>query len=96
MVISNEPGYYKTGEYGIRIENLVAVTDADGSDGQATFAFETLSLAPIDRNLVDLALMTTDEISWLDAYHARVRETLTALVDEKTAAWLVRATAPLT
>lgn len=96
MVISNEPGYYKTGEYGIRIENLVAVTDAGGSDGQAIFAFETLSLAPIDRNLVDLTLMTTDEISWLDAYHARVRETLTPLVDEKTAAWLVRATAPLT
>jgi len=96
MVISNEPGYYKTGEYGIRIENLVAVTDANGRDGQAMLAFETLSLAPIDRNLVDLALMTADEILWLDAYHARVRDTLTSLIDEKTAAWLARATAPLT
>ena len=76
--------------------NLIRLRDANDSDGQAMLAFETLSLAPIDRNLVDLALMTADEIPWLNAYHARVRDTLTSLVDEKTAAWLARATAPLT
>jgi Xaa-Pro aminopeptidase len=57
--------------------------------------FETLTLVPIDRNLVDRSLMTADDLAWLDAYHARVRESLMPLVDEKTAAWLARATAPL-
>jgi len=97
MICSNEPGYYKTGAYGIRIENLVAVRAEPAAEGgeRAMFGFETLTLAPIDRTLVDTALMTAEEIAWLDAYHARVRETLTPLVDAETAEWLAEATAPL-
>ena len=97
MVVSNEPGYYKTGAYGIRIENLVAVTPVAAPEGaeKELLGFETLTLAPIDRTLVEPALMTAAETAWLDAYHARVRETLTPLVDAGAAAWLARATRPI-
>jgi Xaa-Pro aminopeptidase len=91
MMVSNEPGYYKAGAYGIRIENLVAVTAADGS----MLGFETLTLAPIDLTLVEPALLDAEERAWLDAYHARVREVLVPLVDSETAAWLERATRPV-
>jgi Xaa-Pro aminopeptidase len=95
MVVSNEPGYYKTGAYGIRIENLVAVTSlGDGESGEL-LGFETLTLAPIDRALVDVALLTADEIAWLDAYHARVRAAIEPQVDAETRRWLEVATAPL-
>ena len=94
MIVSNEPGYYKEGAYGIRIENLVAVIEDEARPGdeRSMLAFETLTLAPIDLALVEPALLTAEETAWLDAYHARVRETLTPLVDEKTAAWLAQAT----
>ncbi len=95
MIVSNEPGYYKTGEYGIRIENLVAVQEIDLDGERPMLGFETLTLAPIDRALVDTALLTSREATWLDAYHLRVRETLTPLLDEATAAWLARATRPI-
>jgi Xaa-Pro aminopeptidase len=97
MIVSNEPGYYKPGAYGIRIENLVVVVSISPASetGPEMLGFETLTLVPIDRNLVDRSLMTADDVAWLDAYHARVRESLMPLVDEKTAAWLARATAPL-
>jgi len=95
MIVSNEPGYYKTGVYGIRIENLVLVQPADGSAEREMLGFETLTLAPIDRNLVDLALLDEDEIAWLDAYHARVRETLTPLLDPETQRWLAAVTEPI-
>ncbi len=97
MICSNEPGYYKAGAYGIRIENLVAVRPADGmaEAEKEMYAFETLTLAPIDRALVDTEIMTADEIAWLDAYHARVRETIGPLVDEETRNWLEDATAAL-
>jgi Xaa-Pro aminopeptidase len=97
MIVSNEPGYYKTGAYGIRIENLVIVTpcgDLPGAEREM-LCFETLTLAPIDRALVMPALLTREEIAWLDAYHARVRETLTPLLDAETAAWLAEATRPV-
>ena len=96
MIVSNEPGYYKTGAYGIRIENLVTVVAVEipGAE-RPMLGFETLTLAPIDRALVEPALLGADEIAWLDAYHARVRETLTPLVDAATAAWLAAATRPL-
>ena len=97
MIVSNEPGYYKTGAYGIRIENLVIVTpcgDLPGAEREM-LCFETLTLAPIDRALVMPALLTREEIAWLDAYHARVRETLTPLLDAETAAWLAQATRPV-
>jgi Xaa-Pro aminopeptidase len=96
MILSNEPGYYKTGAYGIRIENLVLVVEAaiDGAEKPLN-AFETLTLAPIDARLIDAALMTPDEIAWLDAYHARVAATLSPLVAADTRAWLDAATRPL-
>jgi Xaa-Pro aminopeptidase len=97
MILSNEPGYYKTGAYGIRIENLVLVTEGPTIAGaeKPLNAFETLTLAPIDRRLVDASLLTVAEIVWLDAYHARVAEALMPLVDEKTRTWLKAGTLPL-
>jgi Xaa-Pro aminopeptidase len=95
MIVSNEPGYYKTGAYGIRIENLVLVQPADAAAERDMLCFETLTLAPIDHNLIDRALLDVDEIAWLDAYHAKVRETLTPLIDLDTARWLAAATEPI-
>jgi Xaa-Pro aminopeptidase len=97
MILSNEPGYYKTGAFGIRIENLVLVTEAPAPAGaeKPLNRFETLTLAPIDRRLVDRALMTADEIAWLDAYHAEVRAALAPLVAVETREWLDRATAQI-
>ena len=97
MVLSNEPGYYKAGAYGIRIENLLAVTPAPKmkSAERAMLAFETLTLAPIDRVLIEPGLLEPQERAWLDAYHVRVREALTPLVDAETAAWLEAVTQPI-
>jgi len=93
MIISNEPGYYKDGEYGIRIENLVTVIpDHERPDW---LAFETLTLAPIDLDAIDRSLLSAAEVAWLNAYHARVRETLTPLVDKDTAKWLQDVTRPI-
>ena len=97
MILSNEPGYYKTGAFGIRIENLVlvhAVPLVAGGE-KPLLGFETLTLAPIDRRLIAPALLTADECAWLDAYQARVRDELAELLDADTKAWLARATAPL-
>jgi Xaa-Pro aminopeptidase len=98
MILSNEPGYYRTGAYGIRIENLVLVSEAaDVPNAEKPFnTFETLTLAPIDRRLVEPALLSAEEIAWLDHYHARVRDALVPLVDAPTRDWLVGATAPAT
>jgi Xaa-Pro aminopeptidase len=95
MIVSNEPGYYKTGAYGIRIENLVLVQPEDGAAEREMLGFETLTLAPIDRNLIDPSLLDEDEIAWLDAYHKRVREALSPLVDAETSQWLAEATQPI-
>jgi Xaa-Pro aminopeptidase len=95
MIVSNEPGYYKTGAYGIRIENLVLVQPTAAGGEREMLGFETLTLAPIDRMLIEPALLEDDEIAWLDAYHARVREELTPLVDPDTANWLAAATRPI-
>jgi Xaa-Pro aminopeptidase len=97
MILSNEPGYYKTGGYGIRIESLVVVTPIAAPPGAEVtlYGFETLTLAPIDRTLVEPALMTADEVAWLDAYHARVRDAIAPKVDRETGAWLAAATRPL-
>jgi Xaa-Pro aminopeptidase len=93
MILSNEPGYYKTGEYGIRIENLVLV-EARQHDGheRPMLGFETLTVAPIDLRLVERALLTAAEIAWLDAYHARVRQELAPLLDDRAGEWLREAT----
>ena len=97
MILSNEPGYYRTGGYGIRIENLVLVREAAAPPGaeKPLNEFETLTLAPIDRRLVQPAMMTDEEVAWLDAYHAHVRNVLAPLVDAPTQRWLIAVTAPL-
>jgi Xaa-Pro aminopeptidase len=93
MMLSNEPGYYKSGAYGIRIENLILVErrEIPGAEREM-YGFETLTLAPVDLRLVDPALMMEDEIAWLDAYHAWVRETLAPELDETDRVWLEQAT----
>ncbi|RUW25980.1 aminopeptidase P family protein [Mesorhizobium sp. M4B.F.Ca.ET.215.01.1.1] len=97
MMLSNEPGYYKEGAYGIRIENLVLVTAAEQVEGGdiAMHGFETLTLAPIDKRLVRTDLLTRDELHWLDTYHARVLAEIGPMLDGETLAWLEKATAPL-
>jgi Xaa-Pro aminopeptidase len=97
MILSNEPGYYRADGYGIRIENLLLVTEAAPVENaeKPLNAFETLTLAPIDTRLVEPTLLTADELIWLNAYHARVRDALAPLVDVPTRAWLLAATAPL-
>ena len=98
MILSNEPGYYKTGAYGIRIENLVLVVEAPPAPGgeKPLNAFETLTLAPIDRRLIEPALLTADEIAWLDAYHARVAAgARRRWSTPRRGAWLDAATRPL-
>ncbi len=97
MILSNEPGYYKEGAFGIRIENLVLVVEAQPIAGaeKPMHAFETLTLAPIDRSLIEVRLLTASERAWIDGYHARVAETIGPLLDKDTAQWLSRATRPL-
>ncbi|MGE5478148.1 MAG: aminopeptidase P family protein [Bacteroidales bacterium] len=97
MVLSNEPGYYKSGAYGIRLENLVAVVPAEVPAGgeRDLLAFETLTLVPFDRALVVPSLLDADERAWLDAYHARVAAQLSPLLAGPALDWLRAATAPL-
>jgi Xaa-Pro aminopeptidase len=97
MILSNEPGYYKTAAYGIRIENLVLVIAAPEPVGaeKPLNAFETLTLAPIDRRLIDVQMLTSKERAWVDSYHERVNEMLGPLVDPPTRKWLEKATQAL-
>jgi Xaa-Pro aminopeptidase len=93
MIISNEPGYYAAGAFGIRIENLLVVEERSIPRGERPMlGFETLTFAPIDLSLVERKLMDADEIAWLDAYHARVRRVLSPRVDSTTRRWLAQAT----
>ncbi len=94
MLLSNEPGYYKAGDFGIRIENLVFVNPPSIPEGgdREMMSFETLTLAPIDLRLVEPTLLSADEIDWLNHYHKRVREEIAPLVDDSTREWLVAAT----
>ena len=94
MILSNEPGYYREGAYGIRIENLVLVRDSEVA-GEGFMEFETLTFAPIDRRLIDRSLLTPAEIAWLDAYHTAVHERLAPHLDGEDLAWLNAACAPL-
>ena len=97
MILSNEPGYYKEGGYGIRIENLQVVTPAAPIPGgeRPMLGFETLTLAPIDRRLIDRDLLTADERAQLDAYHARVRDVVGPLVEPEVRSWLIDVTAAI-
>ena len=94
MIVSNEPGYYKTDGYGIRIENLIVVTEAKDIDGgeRPMMGFEELTLAPIDRRLVNPSMLSSQDLDWLNAYHTRVEAEISPLVDARTKAWLKGAT----
>ena len=98
MILSNEPGYYRPGSFGIRIENLIYVRAAEEIDGGDTpmLGFETLTFCPIDRSIVIPEMLTHDELHWFNDYHARTREALMPLIHDKDIkAWLENATLPL-
>ena len=97
MILSNEPGYYKQGEFGIRIENLLLVKEAADIKGgeRPMLSFETLTFAPIDRNLIDTKLLTREELQWLDAYHAQVLKTVGSFMEGDALAWMKQACAGL-
>ncbi len=90
MILSNEPGYYKEGEYGIRIESIIRVVELP--DVKGFYGFETLTLVPLDRNLIELKLMTDSEKEWVNTYNARVLKVLEPHLDPETKAWLEKAT----
>jgi Xaa-Pro aminopeptidase len=97
MILSNEPGYYKEGGYGIRLENLIVVREPSPIPGGdfPMHDFETLTLAPFDRRMIVTEMLNSEERFWLDAYHARVREEIAPMVDGDVRAWLEAATQPL-
>ncbi len=97
MICSNEPGYYKAGEYGIRIENLVLIEEREieGADEGTWFGFENLTWVPLDRALIDTDLLSPEERDWVDHYHACCRQILSPRVDGQAADWLERHTQPL-
>jgi Xaa-Pro aminopeptidase len=92
MVMSNEPGYYKTGDWGIRIENLVVVT---ASSAAQFLEFETITLCPLDRRLIDKSLLSAPEIAWVDAYHRDVYAQLHPALSSAAETWLAAACRPL-
>jgi Xaa-Pro aminopeptidase len=97
MILSNEPGYYKPGHYGIRIENLLLIQEPKQADGQdrAMMGFETLTLCPIDRRLITASMLTPEELAWLNAYHARVAREISVFLKDEVLDWLQQACAPL-
>lgn len=97
MILSNEPGYYVEGAYGIRIENLVVVNQPEVPAGgnRPMLSFETITWCPIDRRLIDAEMLTAAEKAWLNGYHAEVQTRIAPLVDGETARWLAAACAPL-
>jgi Xaa-Pro aminopeptidase len=99
MILSNEPGYYREGAFGIRIENLVLAEPApvpEGGDAQREMLrFRTLTFVPIDRRLIEARLLTRAEVDWIDAYHAEVLERIGPRVSEAARGWLEAACAPL-
>ncbi len=97
MIVSNEPGYYREGHYGIRLENLCAITEPQAVEGgeEPVMGFETLTLAPFDRRLIVPEMLTAEELDWLNAYHARVRKELSPHLKGGALKWLKSATAAL-
>jgi Xaa-Pro aminopeptidase len=96
MLLSNEPGFYAPGRFGIRLENLVLVQPAELPGAERPFfAFETVTLAPFDRRMLERSLLTAGEIAWLDAYHARVLAQVGPAIDGLALDWLTRMCAPL-
>ena len=92
MLVTNEPGYYKTGEYGIRIESVLLVVRVQKNKGEDWLGFKTLTLVPIDHHLIDVSLLTVQEIKWINDYHARIYNKLSTKVDAQTKGWLQQAT----
>lgn len=95
MITSNEPGIYRPGHWGVRIENLLATVAADAGEFGEFLRFETLTLCPIDRRCIDRTLLRGDETAWLDAYHQQVRQRLAPLLQGAALDWLSRNTEPL-
>ena len=97
MIVSNEPGFYKEGHWGIRIENLQVVTPAQAIAGgeRPMLGFETLTMAPIDRRLIQVDLLTADERAWMDSYHAEVLAKVGPLMEGDALDWLEQVCAPL-
>ena len=93
MIISNEPGYYKENEYGIRIENLILTKEMN--DNSNHLYFKTLTLAPIDKNLISIEMLNNDEIKWIDTYHDRVYKNLSEFMQEKELLWLRKSCGPI-
>jgi Xaa-Pro aminopeptidase len=92
MIISNEPGYYKENEYGIRIENLILTKEMNDSNN---LYFKTLTLAPIDKNLISREMLNDDEIDWIDKYHEKVYKNLSGFMQEKELVWLKKSCEPI-
>jgi Xaa-Pro aminopeptidase len=98
MILSNEPGYYREGAFGIRIENLIVVQDApaiDGGDAREMLHFETLTCVPFDKRLIDVTLLSGDERAWIDRYHSDTLSKVGPRLDGAAHEWLVAACAPL-
>ena len=95
MITSIEPGTYKPGRWGVRIENLVLNREAGSSEFGTFLKFETLTMCPIDTRCLESSLLTRDEVEWLDAYHAEVRERLGPLLDGDALEWLKARTEPV-
>lgn len=95
MILSNEPGYYREGAFGIRIENLICVTETQAKPGRQLYGFETLTLCPIDTRMIDRGALSRDEVEWLDRYHQTVWRELSPLLDEPAQNWLKGATAAI-
>ncbi|KJZ20510.1 aminopeptidase P family protein [Loktanella sp. S4079] len=98
MILSNEPGYYREGVFGIRIENLITVIEAPaiaGADDRDMLAFDTLTFVPLDRRLIEIGMLSTEERDWIDRYHADTVALLAPRLDDATRAWLTQACAPL-
>jgi Xaa-Pro aminopeptidase len=96
MILSDEPGYYEPGAYGIRLENLLLVEERAFPDARKAFlGFETLTLAPFDRRLIDTAMLSAVERGWIDAYHDRVLREVGPALGPAERAWLTAACAPL-
>jgi len=96
MIVSNEPGLYREGRYGIRIENLLAIQNDRSTEFGEFLRFETLTVCPIDRRMIDTSMLTQSERDWINAYHERVREAIAPHLNESERAWLISATARIT
>jgi Xaa-Pro aminopeptidase len=95
MLLTNEPGIYREGRYGIRLENMVLVTDALENEFGKFLKFEPLTWCHFEKDLLDKTLLSSEEIAWINAYHQRVYEILSPELDGETGAWLKEKTGPL-